>query len=911
MDTRGLVPLMLAASLAMGAELVKNGGFEQGLDGWSTSHDWYAQPKGAGLSLGQAAPGAGREGSAALRLDGKANRGLAMQVFPVFPGTYRISGWVRCDSLGDAKAGVLCEWLDRKNTWMSGDMAVEVTGTTEWVHVDKLLTAPAGARSVHLDLLTTAANSGRAWFDDIAMARQPGSGVPPAPPQFKAATADAAGTVAIEWDPAALAPGAVRLLLRCRLADAVPTLPWAVADALDAKTILTGLPIGQEIAISGLLSDADGLPSGWSAEAPVRSGSGGTLRPGFVRAESSDGHTVSVSWWPHPLAGPVTSLRLGTDGPDGVLRVLAEAPVPEQDRPFYCTAPWVAATVDLPEGAVALRYQCVGKDGRSSPTVPADVLPALPSGTPLPAAVRFAPSTANLPQQGDLPAWDGPPELVLIPGQSKGFQIACRPTQALHRVRLDPDGLTAEKGPGRIPARWLAWHAVKQVAIEKNSRATPREALVWPGPGLYPDELDDAPEVDLPSAVTNAFFVRVSAPRQASPGWYRGSLRLRCLEGELLIPMRVQVAPVSLPEAPRIDFVYWFSWEDVSEAFGVAPESEDGWQVLAQLAEMMRAYRENSVVVPWSLIHFWRLPDGRLEADYRSFDRFIQTFLAHGVDKLFCINHIGGRSTGEWQCPTMVSWVPVVQRAEGGADESVDVVDLLPLMEAHLRDRGWLERSAIHVADEPIPENVESYRTLARRVHAAAPALRRIDAIHVPDLSDSLEIWVPQLNYLKQWHADYRRAQAAGATLWFYVAWVPQGSYPNRMIDGPAIKSRLLHWMHALYGTEGYLHWALNRWSIPLTSLESPGDQYICWPSTRFIADSSLRYEAEREGLEDADLMLAVRDALERRGLDRQAAAQRVRDLIRPGARDAEDLTLDWATLEGVRAALIRELAPR
>ena len=249
----------------------------------------------------------------------------------------------------------------------------------------------------------------------------------------------------------------------------------------------------------------------------------------------------------------------------------------------------------------------------------------------------------------------------------------------------------------------------------------------------------------------------------------------------------------------------------------------------------------------------------------------------------------------------------VVQVATGAA-EPVDVVSLLPLIESHLRARGWLERFAVHVADEPIPVNLESYRTLARRVQAAAPGLRRIDAIHVPDLVGDLEIWVPQLNYLKQWHPEYRKAQAAGATLWFYVAWVPQGTFPNRMIDGPAIKSRLLHWMHAVYGTEGYLHWALNRWSIPLTSLESPGDQYICWPSERFIADSSLRYEAEREGLEDAELMLSVRAALEARGRSRQAAAERVRELIRPAVRDAEDLTLDGDVLEAVRLRLLEEL---
>ena len=107
----------------------------------------------------------------------------------------------------------------------------------------------------------------------------------------------------------------------------------------------------------------------------------------------------------------------------------------------------------------------------------------------------------------------------------------------------------------------------------------------------------------------------------------------------------------------------------------------------------------------------------------------------------------------------------------------------------------------MHVADEPIPANVESYRELSAKVQEAAPKLRRIDAIHVPDLSGSLEVWVPQINYFEQWLDQFRKAQAEGNEVWFYVAWVPQGKYPNRMIDGSAIKPRVLHWLNAIYDT--------------------------------------------------------------------------------------------------------------
>lgn len=905
----GIASVLVAINLSAGTSLIRNGDFEKGLEGWTVRHPWYERPQGAGLSAALAVPGEGREGSTALRLDGKANRGLAMQVFPAYPGQYRVSGWLRSEALEGSEGVVLCEWLDRANTWMRGDRAGAVTGSAGWTRVETVVTAPAGTRSVHFDLLTSAPNSGRVWFDDIEMERLPGPGTPPPAPVLSAAVGDETGSVQVTWDPAALAPAAVRVLLRCGDRGATDSLPCTIADAAAGTALVHGLSPGRDVCVSGRVVDADGLASPWSADTLVRTGTAGALRPGFGRAESNDGRRVMFAWWPHPLSPPVSGLRVGLPAPDGTVAVLAEARVAATAAgPFFRTAPVAVLALDVPAGCARLAFQTAAANGQVSAAGGIDVLKALDSAEPLPATVRFAPATANQAQQGELPAWTVAPELLLMRGQAKGFQVVLRPATDLHRVRVEPDDLIAEDGAASIPGHWVAWHAVRQTQIDKNSRATPRDALVWPGPGLYPDELDDAPEVDLPRDLNSTLFVRLGAPRTAVPGWYRGRLRVLSAEGVLAIPVRVRVAARALPETSRIDVVYWFSWEDACKPFGVRPASEDGWRVLAGVADLMRAHRQNAVVVPWSMARFWRRADGRIEADFRDLDRYVTTFAERGVDRLFCISHVGGRSTGEWDCPTMTANQATVLQVETGVADRADVVELLPLLEAHIRNRGWLERTAIHVADEPIPANVASYRDLARRVHEAAPGLRRIDAIHVPDLSGSLEIWVPQLNYLKQWHADYVKAQAAGAALWFYVAWVPQGRYPNRMIDCPAIKTRMLHWMHAVYGTTGYLHWALNRWSIPLASLESPGDQYICWPSARFIADSSLRYEAEREGLEDAELMALVRDALQRRGQSPQGAADRVREIIRPAVREAEDFSLDWGVLEDVRARLLDEL---
>ena len=253
----------------------------------------------------------------------------------------------------------------------------------------------------------------------------------------------------------------------------------------------------------------------------------------------------------------------------------------------------------------------------------------------------------------------------------------------------------------------------------------------------------------------------------------------------------------------------------------------------------MQVHHQNAVVIWYDMVRTWKAADGTLRHDFGDFDRFVRTFQEQGVDAEFCISHMGSRETGEWECPTMRSHGHHVTRLDNGEQGTMDAVDLLPAMQDHVEQLGLLDHFVVHVADEPIRANIESYKALSARVKAAAPKLRRIDAIHVPNLQGSLEIFVPQLNYFAQWLDQYRELQRKGNELWFYIAWVPQGKWPNRMIDSAAIKPRVLHWLNAIYDTTGYLHWALNHWQIPLMSLESPGDQYIAgranalWPTAR------------------------------------------------------------------------------
>ena len=667
---------------------------------------------------------------------------------------------------------------------------------------------------------------------------------------------------------------------------------------------MQSLAVGQTYHLAARVVNGDGDVSPPSASVTAKALDRQAPRPGWLSAERV-GKSIHCGWQPHLLDVDVSRLDFVIPAEAGeapqCVKKLTSQEVLHEDA-FTSGTPY-QFQLALPE-ANRIGVLCVDKTGNAGEVVWADVVPEKPAITLDDLDLWLVPPTENVSRTAEKPATAAAFAPVVMRGQRKSLQLVIRPRRDLHEVEVSVSPAQTRPVDVRGSAAF-----VNYVHLDKNSIATPAEELVWPAPGDYPDEISDQPVRDLPANQAQPVYIELNAAHDAVPGKWGMQIMVRSREGNASVGFDYHVSPVTLPQRLRLPFVYWFSWSAPCKEFGVEERSADGWRVLGEIGKQMVAHHERVVVVPWTLVRTWRGADGKLTHDFRDFDRYLETFQSVGVDQLFCLSHIGGRSTGEWECPTMTSNTHEVRDlATGDPLPRMDCVDLLPALQDHLEKLGLLSKFRLHIADEPIPVNVESYRQLSARAHAAAPKFQRIDAIHVPDLQDSLEDWVPQINYFEQWLPEFRKAQAAGNRVWFYVAWVPQGKYPNRMIDSSAIKPRVLHWLNALYDTDGYLHWALNHWQIPLTSLNSPGDQYITWPSQRFVGNSSLRYEAEREGLEDCELLFMVRDKYLKQGLTKAQAQAKMEAIGREAVQDFQHYTRSWAELERVRGKLLEEL---
>ena len=188
----------------------------------------------------------------------------------------------------------------------------------------------------------------------------------------------------------------------------------------------------------------------------------------------------------------------------------------------------------------------------------------------------------------------------------------------------------------------------------------------------------------------------------------------------------------------------------------------------------------------------------------------------------------------------------------------------LPALVKHLREKGWLEKTLFHIADEPSDHNVMAWREASDFVHRCAPELRRLDAIETTHCRGCLEVWIPKLDHLATWESAYEEARRQGNELWFYTVGIFQGgSLPNKTVDVPLIESRLLHWLNYRYGLTGYLHWGFNSWTDdPFDAPgEHRGDGWHVYPAKGGLLNS-LRWEQMRNGIQDYECLWLLEDKI-------------------------------------------------
>ncbi len=409
------------------------------------------------------------------------------------------------------------------------------------------------------------------------------------------------------------------------------------------------------------------------------------------------------------------------------------------------------------------------------------------------------------------------------------------------------------------------------VPVYRNTPNTPAEELVRSAPCDFPDPLLDVVSVRLKAGETQPVWVTIFIPPEAPPGNYTGKIHVISEKMNASMQITLRVYPVTLTSKRTLWLTNWFNAEGLASYHGAKPWSEEHWELIRSYARFISKYRQNVIITPLlQLVRFVETPTGTIECDFSNFDRWVRLFIEEGVIGRIEGGHLAYRK--EWEAKDFYSYEVAVYRANGVEAYKIPSVSVssreyyqflsifLPQLQMHLEEKGWINIYMQHLTDEPIPVNSESYRVFASYVKELAPKIKIIEANQATEeLVGALDVWVPLLNQFDENQDFYSQRKTAGEEVWFYTCLAPTGKYPNRFIDYPLIKVRILHWINFKYNLSGYLHWGLNYWrEDPFKNVEPsnlpPGDAFIIYPGKEGPL-SSIRFEVLRLGIQDYELL--------------------------------------------------------
>ena len=436
------------------------------------------------------------------------------------------------------------------------------------------------------------------------------------------------------------------------------------------------------------------------------------------------------------------------------------------------------------------------------------------------------------------------------------------------QVRLSAGPLRGE-GDAQIDASCIGLRFVRYVLADRKVMA---------------DVLDDAPRLDVAPRTARPVWVSVDVPAGARPGTYRGEARVAAEGGvSLRLPIRLDVLPAVLP-APA-QWAFWLDlWQNpwaVARYHRVQPWSEEHWRVLEPHLRLLASAGQKCVTTtlihqPWgtqtydpyeSMVEWTRNADGTWVYDFTRFDRYVELCARCGIaEAINCYSMApwGNRfryldeATGDYAA---------VQAGPGTPAYQAHWRPFLACFVAHLREKGWLGRTAIAMDERPVSE----MRPLIAFLREAAPELRlALAGSNEPELKGDIHDWcvfvTPPLD-----PAIARERIAQGKPTTFYVCCGP--GRPNTFTFSPPAEAAWLGWYAAAQGYSGFLRWAHDSWvEDPLydTSFVTwpAGDCFLVYPGAR----SSIRFERLREGIQEYEKVRLVRAALAKRG-DAAAAA--------------------------------------
>lgn len=426
--------------------------------------------------------------------------------------------------------------------------------------------------------------------------------------------------------------------------------------------------------------------------------------------------------------------------------------------------------------------------------------------------------------------------MSMAAGETEGFQVVVYPMRRNWTgVRLQPSDLMGANGE-KIPAANIQYFIEDTFQLRRN-----RMTSQMFGGKLYemPDPLLPAKPVTLRRQVHTPFYVSVVTRPETPAGTYHGRLSI-VADGVAPrdIALEVKVWPYAIPARWNFHTMGQLVWDTVERFYGSGVSNE----IFDAYYEFLLAHR----VTPTEEYRPALSPRMRLAE-----------LLRRGINTVY----LNGNFTGSDQDMHQI-------RRDYETVKSLKALDY----------------TLVYIGDET--DKWDDMRRRADLIHANFPGVLVMigGSLPRPELLGYIDVYDPHISggskvySLEQDQTHViAESQARGEEFYWYTAAGPSYPYPNVQMENPLIASRILFWLTWKYGVTGYEYYCYNLWGRNYS--KDPAARYPAvpwkadgwsegWPTNNdgvlFYPGpiSSLRFEAIRDGIEDWESHMVLRDAV-------------------------------------------------
>ena len=461
----------------------------------------------------------------------------------------------------------------------------------------------------------------------------------------------------------------------------------------------------------------------------------------------------------------------------------------------------------------------------------------------------------------------------------KGERVSCKlvvwSTIPIGDVKISASQLVS--GKNHIDAKSTTINVIKYVFTDEFPGGNDRKIAGKIPVHLKPDLLSKTSRFLIGSRETRPIWISVNIPPDATAGTYKGTILMQSASGTVHHPITLEVQNRRLPSPANWSFHLdlWQNPYAVARYHGVRLWSPEHIKYLRSLLIMLAQAGQKCITAtiidkPWgdqvfdshgSMIHWTQKADGTWKFDYSAFDTYVQLAMDCGItEQINCYSMVPVGNMLTWFDEPTGKNVSV-ELIPGSAEYERVWRPFLMDFKAHLKSRGWLQKTAIALDEREQEEMAKLFQFLK----TTGPDLKvAMAGFYYKGLNLSIYDFSSNWHAVKDIAGDVMRSRKArGLKTTYYVAcMIPK---PNNFTFSPPSESCYEGWYASAMGFDGFLRWAYNSW------VESPetDSRYITWPSgDAFLvypdAKSSVRFERIREGIQDYEKLRIIRAELAR-----------------------------------------------